>query len=98
MVAPADNEATKTGLYGTFMAAVKCRRDGSRVRHIALVHFNPKTGTYEEGFDIGTAEEVKNGEVFKSAEPGRWPDWSTRDWLHDLRVQARTNLSKGRRS
>jgi DnaB-like helicase C terminal domain len=89
--ADADEQPEATPhLINTYMAAVKCRAEGSRTRHIGMVAFNAKKNGYEPEFMLGRAKTEKGAERFDAIAIAKWPHWATR--LSDYaRKKAATN-------
>jgi hypothetical protein len=78
-----DRPSAQGYLSPTYMAAVKCRRDGTRTRHVGLVDYDFRKGTYIEDFRLG--REVKAGKEIDLLVEKEWPAWASRDWLAEVR-------------
>lgn len=73
---------TSDGRYQTFFRTPKCRIDGGVVKYLAQLIFDPKTGRYNDEYELGWANQLKNdkGEpsVLKKLEPDNYPEWCPR--------------------
>jgi hypothetical protein len=73
-LAPGDNY-TNDGKAETYMRIVKDRYDGSLERHLGALLFDVRKGSYEKGYQLGSAKQ-KRGEAFNSYAQNDLPDWA----------------------
>lgn len=71
--------ASARHLSPTYMAALKCRQDGQRTRHVALCSFDYRKNGYETDFVLGSPKLGKDGEVFEPINVRDWPEWAHAD-------------------
>jgi replicative DNA helicase len=77
MMAPAyDHAVNHSWQYPTYIAAVKSRLEGSRMRYAGLVNFDSRTSRYEHAYRLAKMSELQQNGSFEDLIGNQIPAWA----------------------